>query len=381
LLLPRPSHRAAFFHLSLQEFLSAERIARTADDRRALEQWFRNRGTVAEWRPTLLFLFAAQVFNYRDAQWGMELLTRLAGDQTRATVKANPAPAVFIAEALELCQAKGYRIPGALSDGFRQRCLDAIADEIELRARQALGLCLGRLGDPRIPDLRDPAAYVEVPPGSYPYGEKGDQTRIEAPFLLGRYPVTNSQYQAFMDAGGYRERGWWSDEGWAWLQESGISEPPAWKYPRWNGRNQPVVGVSFWEAEACCRWAGGRLPRDREWEAAARGPQGCEYPWCGPWEDGICNSREASLGVTSPVGLFPRSRQAGLGLEDLAGNVCEWCDDFAARLGADQPRVLRGGSSNHSSRFLRSAFRDWFEPGSRGLIIGFRCVLAPRRQP
>jgi formylglycine-generating enzyme required for sulfatase activity len=82
-----------------------------------------------------------------------------------------------------------------------------------------------------------------------------------------------------------------------------------------------VVGVGFWEAQACCVWAGGGLPREQEWEAAARGPDGCEYPWCGDWEDRICNPAESGLLVTAPVGLFARSRQTPLDLHDLAGNV------------------------------------------------------------
>ena len=78
------------------------------------------------------------------------------------------------------------------------------------------------------------------------------------PFRLGRYPVTNGQYQAFIDDGGYRERRWWSEAGWQWLQEEKVTEPWYWRDRRWNAPNQPVVGVSFWEAEACCAWAGGR---------------------------------------------------------------------------------------------------------------------------
>jgi predicted MPP superfamily phosphohydrolase len=383
LLLPRPGRRAAFYHLSFQEFLAAERIARTSEDRAALDLVFRDRGPVPEWRPTLLFLFAAGVFNYRSAQWGLDLLTQLSADLGRAGVKANPAPAVLVAVCLDLCLAKGYAVPDGLAGAFRQTCLDAIADEIAIPARQALGLCLGRLGDPRILDLRDPAAYVEVPAGDYVYGDKNEPIRIETPFRLARYPTTNSQYRAFMEDGGYDNRAWWSDEGWGWLQEEGVTEPLVWSDRRWNGPNQPVVGVSFWEADACCRWAGGRLPREQEWEAAARGPDGCEYPWCGEWEDGICNGREAGLGVTSPVGSFPRSRQARLALDDLAGNCWEWCDDFYFEDIRDggSSRVLRGGAFNYGARNLRASNRDRYEPEFRFRYIGFRCVLAAPRQP
>jgi formylglycine-generating enzyme required for sulfatase activity len=106
-----------------------------------------------------------------------------------------------------------------------------------------------------------------------------------------------------------------------------VTEPWLFHEHRVDAPNQPVVGVSWYEAEAFCRWAGGRLPTEREWEAAARGTKAREYPWDGSWEDGICNTREAGLGATSPVGLFPRSRQADFGLDDLAGNVWEWCSD------------------------------------------------------
>ena len=370
LLLPRPSERAAFYHLSFQEFLAAQRIARAIED---LEGVFRERGPVAEWRPTLLFLFAAQIFN-KDPEWGLTLLGRLIEEQDRATVKANPAPAVFIGEALEVCLAKGYRVADTLAERFRRLSLEAIEDEIEVHVRQALGLVLGRLGDPRIRDLRDPEAYVEVPAGTYPYGDERETAEIETPFLLGRYPVTNSQCRAFLDDGGYGNRDWWSEAGWAWLRKEGVTE--LWRNRRWNGPSQPVVGVSFWEAEACCRWAGGRLPREREWEAAARGPEGLTYPWGNDWQDGICNSEEAGLGVTSPVGLFPRSGQARLGLEDLAGNVWEWCDDRYD----SSTRVLRGGSFYIWSGILRASCRFRIGPENRNRNNGFRCVLGPPRQ-
>jgi formylglycine-generating enzyme required for sulfatase activity len=343
-----------------------------------LEQVFGQRRAVPEWHPTLLFLFAAQVFNYRDAQWGLDLLARLIKDQERAAVRANPAPAVFLAEALDLCLAKKYSVSETLKKDFRRVALAAIDDAIELQTRQALGLCLGRLGDPRIPDLRDPSAYVEVPSGTYPYGDTGKSVEIAAPFWIGRYPVTNGQYQAFIDDSGYRERRWWSEGGWAWRQRKGVTEPRYWRDRRWNGPNQPVVGVSFWEAEACSTWAGGRLPREEEWEAAARGPEGSAYPWGNDWQDGICNTREAGLGVTSSVGLFPHARQARLGIEDLAGNVWDGCESLYNPSDKDPHalRVLRGGSWSNNQVSVRSANRGRSPSSDRSSNIGFRVVCS-----
>ena len=381
LLVPRPGERAAFYHLSFQEFLAAQRVARGSDTR--VEQVIRERGAVPEWRPTLLFLFAAQVFN-KDPEWGLDLLARLLASQERAAVKANPATSVLVAEALELCLAKRYRVPDEVAESFRQLSLAAIEDEIEVRDRQALGVCLGRLGDPRIFDLRDPRASVDVAVGTYPYGEEGGTIDIKAPLRIGRYPVTNSQYQAFMDEGGYSQpEKWWSEAGLAWLREEGVTEPGLWRDRRWNGPNQPVVSVSFFEAEACAAWAGGRLPEEQEWEAAARGPEGYRYPWGGRWQDGICNTGEAGLHVTSSVGLFPGSRQARLGIEDLAGNVWDWCasiygEDSGSARRAKEPRmrVLRGGSWNFNRNSARSTIRDGNFPDGRSGHIGFRLVCS-----
>ncbi len=132
--------------------------------------------------------------------------------------------------------------------------------------------------------------------------------------------MTNSQYALFVDDDGYSRQEFWSEEGWQWVQSEGIKAPTYWRNPEFNAPNQPVVGVSWWEAEAFCKWAGVRLPTEQQWEAAARGPDGLEYPWGNDWEDGICNSDEAGLGGTSAVGIFPRDASP-FGVMDMAGNV------------------------------------------------------------
>jgi formylglycine-generating enzyme required for sulfatase activity len=243
------------------------------------------------------------------------------------------------------------------------------------------------VGDPRIFDLRTSQgnvvlqAYVDVPAGTYPFGKEGRTVEIRQPFWIGRYPVTNQQFAVFIAAGGYGDRQWWSNEGRAWLEEEKTAEPSCWHDRRWNTPNQPVVGVSFWEAEAFCAWAGGRLPTEEEWEAAARGPKGLVYPWGDAWQDGICNTFEARLGVTSPVGLFPRSRQADGAIDDLAGNVFEWCASPYYPKSKDSPdaRVLRGGSWFDDRDGARSAYRFWFDPNTRLITIGFRVVCVAHR--
>jgi formylglycine-generating enzyme required for sulfatase activity len=257
-------------------------------------------------------------------------------------------------------------------------------DEVELQARHELGLTLGRAGDPRIFDLRDSRgnvdwrAYVLVPAGTYHYREEGRTIEIGQPFWIGRYPVTNQQFAAFITAGGYRDRQWWSNAGRAWLSEAKAAEPEAWYNRRWNAPNQPVVGVSFSEAEAFCAWAGGRLPTEEEWEAAARGPKGLVYPWGDVWQDGICNTIEAGLRVTSPIGLFPRGRQADRAIDDLAGNVWEWCESFYDLKHYPDARVLRGGSWDDFQRHAPSANRLRSLPLNRHFDIGFRVVCAAR---
>jgi formylglycine-generating enzyme required for sulfatase activity len=205
---------------------------------------------------------------------------------------------------------------------------------------------------------------------------------IERAFLIGRYPVTNSQFALFIEDGGYQDRQWWSDAGWAWREEEAVTEPRYWRSSFVNGPNQPVVAVSFWEADAFCRWVGGRLPTEQKWEAAARGTQGHRYPWGDTWEDGICNSAEAGLNRTSPVGLFPRSRQQTLGIEDMAGNAWEWClnkyksPDEVTIDDSGGSRVLRGGSWGLSQDLARAGYRDDLHPDLRNDLIGFRVVCA-----
>jgi formylglycine-generating enzyme required for sulfatase activity len=369
LLISQGKDRAAFYHLSFQDYFAAKRLLDLEGGK--LLEAFQLRAPVPEWRNALSFAFA--VLQAERRTQAISFLDRLM-----ACVQPDSPLGlqVVVADCLEIVVGKGIRPDEKLREHFLQICLTAIEREVTVRERMVLGLALGQLGDPRIvSDLRQREGYVEIPAGDYSIGGERKPYKLRKPFLLARYPVTNRQYRLFVeDEQGYENPKWWSDEGKRWLKKSRVSEPALWSNSKWNGANQPVVGISFWEAEAFCNSAGGRLPTEQEWEAAARGPARLEYPWGNEWTDGIANSREAGLRVTSPVGLFPRSRSKTLGLEDMAGNVWEWTsslyDPRAKELGAS--RVLRGGGWFLDARDCRSACRYVAHPTYRYDRIGFR---------
>jgi formylglycine-generating enzyme required for sulfatase activity len=290
---------------------------------------------------------------------------------------------LVVADCLSILMGRKYRLAEQVEAKFREICLSAIEREVPVQPRCNLGLALGRLGDPRIvTDLRDRSGYVEIPAGDYRIAEDRRRFELKRPIGLSRYPVTNQQYALFIQEDGYRNADWWSETGWKWLQQKKIQEPALWRHAKWNGANQPVVGVSYWEALVFAAWAGARLPTEWEWEAAASGLDGFEYPWGNDWEDGICNTWEAGLGRTSPVGLFPRSRSSQ-GLEDMAGNVWEWClnkydnPDDTSTSGNDT-RVWRGGSWDGDLVYARASLRGGNLPDVRGSNLGFRlCRASP----
>jgi formylglycine-generating enzyme required for sulfatase activity len=236
-----------------------------------------------------------------------------------------------------------------------------------------------------IPDglvLSEVEGMVYVPPGPFIMGGEGgfplQIARLEEGFFIGRYPVTNAEYRRFVEAGGYKEREYWSDEGWQWRQREGWTKPRYWDDTEWNQPDQPVVGVSWYEAEAYARWAGMRLPTEMEWEKAARGIDGRQYPWGDGFDPNRCNTDESGIKKTTPVGkyspqLHPELVEGGdspYGLADMAGNVWEWCADWYDE--DKDTKVLRGGSWDYDQGNARCTYRYWGNPRSRFAYMGFR---------
>jgi len=277
------------------------------------------------------------------------------------------------------------------------------------RERAEAANVLGELGDPRpgvglkngLPDID----WVPVEVGPFVMGSDKKQdskarddelpqficTLIREPYRISRYPVTVAQYQAFVEAGGYKDQRYWTGAGWKWRTEKSFTGPQS------TGKevpsNHPQVGVSWYEAAAFCGWLAEilkhkvDLPTEAQWERAARHTDGRIFAWGNEFDASLCNMNETGIGGTSAVGIFPGGA-AECGAMDMCGNVLEWCrtvycdnyKDYQKKVSDDlegtTARVVRGGAFDYDRDYVRSAYRYRFYPDDRLEYCGFR-VVAP----
>lgn len=202
-------------------------------------------------------------------------------------------------------------------------------------------------------------------------------------YQISKYEITNAQYRAFINATGRPT-------------PQGLQGQEIWKDDNFNKDTQPIVGVTWFDAQAFAEWIGTSLPTEAQWERAARGTEGRIYPWGNDYPK---TRHHANYGkrynrLTS-VGQFPNGNSPD-GIADLAGNVWEWClDEFDTTYYQKnrntikqnplnlhhrdvlKSRVIRGGAWDSGSVFLRSALRSHFFPLESSHTIGFRVVRPP----
>jgi gamma-glutamyl hercynylcysteine S-oxide synthase len=265
---------------------------------------------------------------------------------------------------------------------------------------------------------------VEIPGGIFYLGATPDQPFVfdnekwahpveVVPFRMARAPVTNAEFAAFVEEGGYQRRQWWSYQGWVWRTKTQAQHPLYWQRDGQGWWRQhfdtlvplephaPVVHVTWYEAEAYCQWAGRRLPTEAEWEMAASAePTGNGQGITGrkrryPWGDEPPTPERANLDTRflgcADIAAFPAGDSA-FGCRQMAGNVWEWTESafypFSGYL-VDYPyreysapwfgyrKVLKGGAWATRSRLAYNTYRNFFPPARNDVYAGFRtCARA-----
>jgi formylglycine-generating enzyme required for sulfatase activity len=427
-----------FLHLTFQEFLAARGLAK---QRQA--GWRTLAGHVAEswWREVLLLVYGYLQADEGPAAEYLEWLAHLDGDGRTRLAGAELAGAAV----LEL-----ERPDPALRRRQADRLVELLEDEAlsaPASLRATAGDVLGQLGDPRFdsdfyflpcrcrgqPEPRH--GFVEIPPGSFVMGSKrgdkdayddelGNPAQLTIPYRywIGRYPVTVAQYGAFLAAGGAAaDAAWWTRAGRRWRRgewDSQVTDdwlknwlkerpPDQRSEPKWWSEqssypNRPVMGVSWFEAIAYCRWLHAvilsaaknlvppgycvRLPTEAEWEKAARAGDARRFPWGdAAWDENRANV-ENRVGRASAVGGFPAGATPS-GIYDLSGNVWEWTaslyrpypyrpEDGRNDPEAEGSRVVRGGSWGDVQMNARCAVRNRNVPAAFDDGFGFRVVVS-----
>lgn len=293
-------------------------------------------------------------------------------------------------------------------------------------SRQTLGYPEPTFANAKIPDDAETGPHpgdTPIPGGTFMLGSTKDESILfdnekwihpvpVKPFEIAKAPVTNAEFQYFVDTKGYENREFWDEDGWDWRKRENACHPVYWQ-PTGEGDwavkrfdtiedlapHQPIIHVNWYEATAFCRWAKRRLPTEIEWETAALGQPSTDRTRLSekkrdtPWRDapGNCvhaNLDGGALGVID-VAAFPLSDSA-FGCRQMLGNVWEWTStefgpypDFTPDAYKDysQPvfhetKVLRGGAWATRSRMVTGRYRNFFTPDRRDVLAGFRtCVL------
>ena len=232
----------------------------------------------------------------------------------------------------------------------------------------------------------DGSILVRVPAGTYVIGSDNLPSRLRAEcrswshpahlvslseFWISKYPITNAQYDKFLGS------------------NPEYPQPMYWETAEFNGPKQPVVGVSWYDASAYCKWADLTLPTEAQWEAAARGPDARTYPWGYELPTPGRANFGTNIGRTTDVDTYVAS-SGPFNTVDQAGNIWEWCldawapDAYQAHGHLEQDPVLevapssgrsiRGGSAVYDAEYLIAAVRERIKSDHNSRLIGFRCV-------
>jgi formylglycine-generating enzyme required for sulfatase activity len=395
-----------FPHLTFEEYMAARYLVNEPPD----EYVYEKIGQTDRWDEVIRLLGEHLCFGSQDYPRMGALLDSLVNVPTHAS-QEQKARMIWIAGEMLVLYRGAFPSRTANSD---KRVTGLLHD-----------MAISSLSSPRIrtncADLADELGYQ--PHDLYSFAMILNEQTPE--FMMARYTVTNGQYERFLDEKNFTNPQLWinfptysepdrnnkinrlaetGNKGWEWLQQAlkyqkdsqdGILYPEYWNDAALGVRrkNTPVVGISWWEANAYCRWLYEnweqqeegkiypkplevRLPNESEWLLAASNNGKGAYPWgiLENYENIIfyANTDESDIGKTTPVWMYKLGESQIYKIMDLSGNVWEWQANYVD----DAPDYfsIRGGAWTYSHRHARLAIRDYLHPGHRSRDVGFRVL-------
>jgi formylglycine-generating enzyme required for sulfatase activity len=361
-----------FWHRSFQEYMAARAIS-ALGDRKLCEN--AKRLLYGEEGREVLPLLAGRMMNV-GADRLEDLFCDLSRDAMGKDALAQRARAfAVISQMLADVASTRFRLPadaaealGRLRSSMRELFEKGKARDVDRKIRIEAAEALGA-AHPGLRRPNDAAYWVPIRGGTFTMGAQKENpsdkltydpdAKDDEPvrrnvqvssFQVGRHPVTVWEYEFFLE------------------ETRGVEAPVNWEEQRKHPA-RPVTHVSWHDAERYCQWCGCRLPTEEQWEFAARGEEGRRFPWGSEAPDETRAHFADRSGTPSPVGLFADGDTPD-GVSGLAGNVWEWTRSEHK----DWGMVVRGGSWDGVSRYLRAAGRYGYRPDVRFDYFGFRCV-------
>jgi Sulfatase-modifying factor enzyme 1/Domain of unknown function (DUF4062) len=349
-----------FWHLTFQEYLAATSISGKPDQEQKQLLFDQGKAHRPEWRETVLLL-AGVLYGNGVGKPKVDILATAILDRAGSKLADQARAADLLGAIVNDLKPFDYDPPDparyhALMDATLGVFEKASVNRVEFAVRLAAAEALGQAGDPRL----NRENWIRI---------EGRKSGLKA-FEIGQYPVTVQEYTKFVDAGGYRDNQWWKAGGFG--KES---QPRDWDTQK-EHPNRPVTNVNWYEAAAYAAWAGAWLLSEAEWEWAARGEKGREYPWGNEGPDATrANYRDTGPKQPTSVGLYPWGATPE-GVEDMVGNVWEWTGSWYDE--KHTTKALRGGSWDSGTSDLRASVRIYDVPEIWNYSFGFRVA---RRVP
>lgn len=445
----------SFAHPSFQEYLAAGYVIGHMDSASFIEKSLQN---YLRWKEVDTFIIGKT--GLKQYQMAISLLFYFICDDVNKENTISETVLLMVSYALvELLQLnKEMKFNDSKSEKISQRVRRWLKyymgkETVDYRIRFEFGNLLAILGDDRdgvgviykddlaFPDI----SWIKIPEGTTSIGADDNPVNLTRNvtlpgYYISKYPITNKQFGLFIDYGGYGNENYWTKEGWNWVQGADIpylqrseegrypedreeryrnwlnarttehrKTPFWWDEEPWNFSNRPVVGITWYEAVAYCKWLNSLfisnklfdylnfpalkyeivLPSVEEWEKAARGPKNCKYPWGNQLRKKQlkANIDVAKLNQTSTVGIFPEGK-SGYGVFDVAGNVYEWIATGVEKtvggtykrahdsnLDKEIERMVKGGAWNFEFARTECASDDWDYPVIFDQNTGFRPII------